>query len=232
MSELDEFMKIDSIDAEVDSSTTEEEEQVEQPDADQEEEESEPLFDKAKTQERFQTLTEHNRELKEQLEEMKARVEEIAASASQRNEEEEESQIPEWFSNVMGENEEAWKGFQGMTSKMKQEAIEAIKNESTQSQREEEKAAQEGMDWVTNQMDSVEETYGQLSKSKKNELMSVVEKYTPTDNEGNLDFVKGYELMQVLGTKKPDTQRKALVDTDGSSRTIDTEGFQGKTVIY
>ena len=43
------------------------------------------------------------------------------------------------------QNEEAWKGFQGLTSKMKQEAIEAIENESTQSQREEEKAAQEGL---------------------------------------------------------------------------------------
>src|ERR1035437_4146319 len=146
MSELDEFMDIDSIDAEeveteMDSSTIETQEEVEEEDI--------PQFDKTKTQERFQTLTEHNRELKEQLEEMKARVEEIAESASQRNEEEEESQIPEWFSNVMGENQEAWNGFQGMTAKMKQEAIEAIKNESSQAQQEETRAAQEGIDWVT-----------------------------------------------------------------------------------
>ena len=229
MSELDEFMKIDSIDAEaveteMDSSTIETQEEVEEEDI--------PQFDKTKTQERFQTLTQHNRELKEKLEEMEARVAEIAESTSQRNEEEESSQIPEWFSNVMGENEEAWQGFQGMTAKMKQEAIEAIKNEGSQERQQEEQAAKEGMDWVTNQMELVEETYGQLSESKRNELMSVVEKYTPTDNEGNLDFVKGYELMQLLGTKKPDTARKALVDTDGSSHTIDTEGFQGKTVIY
>jgi len=203
----------------VDSSTEEQEEE-------QGESAEEPKFDKEKTSERFNILTQHNRELKEKLEEMEAWKMEIEQERSQHNEQEEKSQIPEWFSNVMGENEEAWQGFLGMTEKMQDQVLSKIESQSTQAQREEQENIEQGEKWVSSQLELVKETHGELSESDMNKLMLVVEKYVPSDGDGNLDFLKGYELMKVLNPKSSDT-RKRLTDTENSSRTIDTEGYQG-----
>jgi len=230
---LDEFFQEDSIDADVDSSTTKiEDELVEQPVAEQEEEESEPLFDKAKTQERFQTLTQHNKELKEKLEEMEAKISEIAESNSQRTDEEEQSQIPEWFVELYGDNESAWQKYNQAESEKEERLIEKAQARIEEKKQQEENEASSGLNWVNSQLELVEETHGKLSDSKRNQLMSIVEEYIPTDEDGNLDFIKGYKIMELLGTKKPDTARKSLVDTDNSSRTINDDGFEGKIVNY
>lgn len=222
---LDEILKQGAIDEEVESSTTEEEEE------NVEEEEKTPKFDKKETSERFQVLTQHNKELKAKVEEMEAWKEEIESKLSSKEEEQEQSQIPEWFSSVMGENEEAWKGFMGMTEKMQEKVLSRIQDQTLEERQAEEAEAKAGEEWVDNQLELVKETHGELSKSDLNKLMSVVEKFVPTDENGNLDFLKGYEIMKLMNPTKSDT-RKAIVDTSNSSRTINTDGYQGMVKVY
>lgn len=213
-------------DANLDSST---EKIIEETGAEPEKTEEE--FDKSKTAERFNVLTQHNRELKDELEELRAWREEIETERSQRNENEEQSQIPAWFSDVMGENEAAWKGFQGMTQKMKEETMQAMEQKIEATTNAEKQSLIDADNWVDSQLELVRETYGELNKSDMNKLMSIVEEYEVLDSEGNIDLIKGYKIMQALNEKPSTQHRKSLVDTSYSSRTVDTEP-QGRTFVY
>ena len=230
--DIDEILKKGSIDQE----ESEEPESDSSADEEQEEQgesaaEDEPQFEKRKTADRFQVLTQHNKELKEKLDEMEAWRSQIEEERIQRAEQQEQSEIPQWFSDVMGENEDAWKGFMGMTEKMQDQVLNRISTQQTQAQQEEAQLLKQGEEWVDGQIELVKETYGDLSKSDLNKLMSIVEKYVPTDADGNLDFIKGYELMKALNPK-PDNTRKRLTDTSNSSHTIDGEGYQGLIKVY
>ena len=50
--------------------------------------------------------------------------------------------------------------------------------------------------------------------------MKVMMDYKPSDDEGNLDFKKGYEIMNLLKKKNPEStkQRKEIVNEDSKTK--------------
>ena len=71
--------------------------------------------------------------------------------------------------------------------------------------------------WVGDQVQSLKD---EGLKFDKNELMKVMYDYKPTDDEGNLDFRKGYEIMEVLKKKDPEKTeaRKKIADEGKDSK--------------
>lgn len=112
------------------------------------------------------------------------------------------SEKPTWFTKYFGDDEEAWEGFHGMTEKAKEEAkkeaIEAYKAEQAEAQ----DSVKRANEWVEEQVKELKDSGEDFDK---NALFKVMEKYRPTDAEGNLDFKAGLELLKL---QQPDAKEK------------------------
>ncbi len=118
---------------------------------------------------------------------------------------------PEWFKKVFGDDEEVWSGFQSMTSKAKDEAKKEALQEIEAKQTEAQDTQKRANDWVEEQVSSLKETAGDFDR---NALFKVMEKYKPTDDEGNLDFKAGLEILKLQqpAVKEKSTARRQLAD--------------------
>lgn len=127
-------------------------------------------------------------------------------------------QKPAWFAKYFGDDEEAWQGFQQMTSAAKEEAkaeaIAELKREQETSSRE----SQKWTSWVNEQVTMLEEE-GEMFD--KNALFKVMDEYRPSDDSGNLDFRKGLELLRLKGSKPSNitAKREAGAKATGGART-------------
>jgi len=128
--------------------------------------------------------------------------------------------IPEWFSELYGENEVAWQKYQQHS----QAEREQIKREIIEEQRQEYVRQQEEIQkwdkWVDNEVVTLEEKIGtKLSKSDRNELIKTILDFKPTDANNHYDFDAGYRIMQLNRLQTQAAQddkkqaRKELADT-------------------
>ena len=142
---------------------------------------------------RFKALIDERRETQEELKSLKEEMERIRLS-SQSNQTT-SSQIPDWFSEVWGLNEDAWQKYQKFSSaekqQWKQEAIAEIKAE--QQKLSEENSRWEG--WIEEQLDTLKSEGKQFDR---NEFLKVMVDYKPTNDQGLYDFEKGYDLYTKL----------------------------------
>lgn len=123
---------------------------------------------------------------------------------------------PEWFKKYFGDDDEAWQGFQGMTSTAKEEAKREALQEIETKQTEAQETAKRANEWVEEQVSSLKETEGDFDR---NALFKVMDKYRPTDDQGNLDFKAGLEILrlQPAETKEKSQARRKLADKLNSS---------------
>jgi len=110
------------------------------------------------------------------------------------------SALPQWFVNMYGEDQALFQQFQQQET----ERINAIKESVVKEIEAKEKAKVEAQSkwekWVDDQIGTLVE---EGKKFDKNELFAVLNQYRPTDEQGNLDFRKGYELLELKHSSKP-----------------------------
>lgn len=116
---------------------------------------------------------------------------------------------PAWFAKYFGDDQEAWDGFQQMTKidseAIKAEALAELKREQETSSKE----SQRWQSWVNEQVETLED---EGESFEKNALFKVMDEYRPTDDEGNLDFRRGLELLRYKEANKSsdiEAKRKA-----------------------
>ena len=122
--------------------------------------------------------------------------------------------IPEWFSTLYGDNPEAWKQYsehdKAVREEMKREILEA-QEQKVQEAQEQEKYWNS---WVDAEMGKLE---SKGYKFNRDELAQVMLKTRPTDDKGNLDFEAGYETYIARKGSPVNTQvsqiRKQVGDT-------------------
>lgn len=138
------------------------------------------------------------------FEEMRKTNEELASRLESLEKEKEQATFeqPEFLKKMIGENEEVTKDWQ-----KEKEAIKAeVKQELIREQAEVQKKAAETKaywnNWTLEQLDKV----GAKDENTRNELKKVMADYTPTDEQGNLDYSKGMKLLTDL--KKAQTQQE------------------------
>lgn len=102
--------------------------------------------------------------------------------------------IPQWFSALYGENENAWSAYQTHSSEerrqMKAELIKELKSE----QQRESQETQKWNGWIEEQLTSLKEDGKQFDR---NEFLKFMSDYSPVDKSGNYDFKKGFELYEL-----------------------------------
>lgn len=100
------------------------------------------------------------------------------------------TKVPEWFSTLYGDNQEAWEKY----SEYNKQEREEIKREILEAQQQQVVEAQEQEkywnNWVDTEMGKLE---SKGYKFDREELAQVILKTRPTDEKGNLDFEAGYE---------------------------------------
>jgi len=155
---------------------------------------------------RFKQIIDDNKSLKKTIEDLTSKQNETNEKLSNIDNKE---TIPKWFSELYGDNQSAWEMYNERTQterkQMKQEILSEIKEEQSKATKETDK----WNDWVSDEVQSLKD---EGLKFNENKLMKVVADYRPTDDKGNLDFKKAYDIMQMLGTKKPNTDRKKVAD--------------------
>lgn len=160
---------------------------------------------------RFKEVIEERNELKKQVEELNQKVDEKFASIKNSGKKE----IPSWFSRLYGDDEIAYEEYNKADQIRKEEIKKEIREEFEKAQKKEEEDTKKWVDWVKQ---SVQELKDEGKKFDKNALLKIMTDYKPTDDNGNLDFHRGYEILQAIGKKDSDkiTEKKKIADNAGS----------------
>ena len=182
---------------------------------------------------RFKELVSEKNKFKEEAESLKARMEEIESRLESNDEEDGSIEIPAtpyWFTG----SEEDWKNYylseEKRMSQIEERAVEKAIARIEEKQANQSKEAQTYEKWVEDGLETLKESG---AKFDQNKLLKIMVDYKPSDEEGSLDFNKGYEIYQLLESKdnKGSQERKIIADTKGSSRTVSGEGYEGKIRI-
>lgn len=164
---------------------------------------------------RFKRVIEdRNRERREKRE-LLAQIEQLKRGASSPNPETKTSATkPAWFAKYFGDDDEAWQGFQQMTSAAKEEAKREAIAELKREQETSSKETERWTSWVNEQVQTLEE---EGETFDKNALFKVMDEYRPSDDNGNLDFRKGLELLKLKGTKPSNMAEKRAAAAKATS---------------
>lgn len=184
---------------------------------------------------RFKALIEEKQQLKqtvEQLLPLRDEVERMKNEIQQRGVKETPTQIPSWFSNAFGDNEyvyQEWKNYEEQRSQTEREQIKAeLKQEFQAAAQQRAQEEQRWNNWVDENINSLKE---QGYNFNQNELMKIMMDYTPTDDQGNLSFEKGYKLYERL--KQPNSssskEKKDIASKSISENKPDVKSRDYKT---
>jgi len=169
---------------------------------------------------RWKKIYSENKELKSTVGEMKeklSKLDDIEARLDSREKSQEE--IPSWF----GGDEPAWKAYKVDEESKFEKYRERIESERQQLETKKAADADKWATWVRTSLEEVAEENNldfEKDKTTKNELMDVMNKYSPVDTQGNLDFRKGYDLLKLTkGTAERDKAKakKAAASTADST---------------
>lgn len=116
-------------------------------------------------------------------------------------------EIPEWFTELYGDDPKVWKRYQEGQKSLIEQAKQEIKAEQESERQKVEEEKTQWMTWANSEMDSLTST-GKLKQGDRNELVKTMLKYRPTDEEGNLSFSAGVELMELQQAQKNATTKE------------------------
>lgn len=149
-------------------------------------------------------------ELRQREEEMAIEIEEIRSLATKPQQ---DTNVPEWFKTLYGDNEIAWQQYSEHDAKRTEEIEARVfarqEEERTKKQREEE----HWNNWVETELSKIK---AQEPSVDENKLLAILQEYKPTDINNNFDFQAGLKIYKAL-EGAPDTShsdaRKRLADT-------------------
>lgn len=166
----------------------------------------------------LRTLREEKEQMARSLDELNSFKEEVSEKLSKTDAQ--DSDIPEWFSELYGENQVAWNKYQQHEQAKEAELEERFINRQIQ---EQQKAQEETNHWNKWVEDGINGLVAKGHKFDRNELIKTMLDYRPTDENNNLDFDAGYRILEATKANKdvPDsaksTARKQLADTTTKS---------------
>jgi hypothetical protein len=187
---------------------------------------------------RWKELQEQNDFLKSELENLKNTVgsftPKLEALETQR-EQLKEVKIPKLFTDVYGDDAKAhWEEYrQEIDAQIKAAQLEVYNSIQAEKQAQTEES-QRWNAWMVDSMKRVEQTY-EVSmpegSSDRNEFLKYVLKYKPTDDNGNIDFVLGYELFsQSKEAERSKKSEKNNARKSIAAVTTSEKGAEPKTV--
>ena len=139
---------------------------------------------------RWKQMYEENKALRQDIDDIKGDAEK---DKLQQEERQQSQTIPSWFSAQYGDDSKTWNDYK--TYELSRE--NRIKDDILKGQQEVvEKQQQEASKWTGWVDDQVTTLKDEGKKFDRNELLKLIGDIRPTDEQGNLDFHKGFELLQ------------------------------------
>lgn len=166
----------------------------------------------------LKTLRERDEQTARELEELKAFKEEVSGKLSPSD-----TDIPDWFKELYGENGVAWKKYEAREREREIEIERNIIARQTEAQAKAQEEAKRWNKWVDDEITKLQEEGKQF---ERNELIKTMLDYRPTDEQGNFDFKKGYEIYEALKRKEDPAHsqaRKQIADISTKSSKSDKE---------
>lgn len=141
--------------------------------------------------------------------------------------------IPQEFAAIYGNDENAWKNFQALSKRQQNELLDEVRKELAPLKESiaQTKKQTESEQWADTQWQAFEsdaqvqkelKTIGRtLDNDTQNEIIGVLKKYRPTDEQGNLSIKGGFEIWK--GTVKPVAPKPSVAEKKKLGD-IDTKG--------
>ena len=132
-------------------------------------------------------------------------------------------EIPLWFSEIAGENQEAWNKYRaydaGQRETLRSEIIGEI--QQAESKRVSDQKNQEA--WVDKELQGLQDD-GKVFN--RNELLKIALEYLPTDESGNISFLKAFNILEKT---KAGGQKPIKPISDEKKKIADQTMEKGKT---
>lgn len=156
--------------------------------------------------------------------EAKARDLEARLSALEKNDPVEKS---DFVSSLVGDNDEVETKWALERQRIKEETKRELIQDQLDAQKKEQEQKEYWSKWTADRLAEVEKEFNvdfKADESKKNELSKVMLDYSPTDEQGNLDYKKGMKILTDLNkVKEIEESKKTQVKKDISDATVSKE---------
>ena len=156
---------------------------------------------------------ERENEIKSLREQQEQNARELAELREQ-NSKKEPSEVPDWFRELYGDNEVAYRKYEEHEKARTDEIKVKVLEEQHQAQVQAQAETQKWNSWVEDEIGKLEKEGKQFDK---NEFINTMLAYRPTDENNNFDFQAGYRIYEALKAKEIDPAksqaRKQLADT-------------------
>lgn len=153
--------------------------------------------------------------LKEREEEM---ARELAELKSFREEKKTDDSIPDWFSELYGDNQVAYQKYSEHEARRTEEIEARILARQEEQRTQQTRESEHWQKWVDTEIDKLA---AKGLSFDKNELIQTMLEYRPTDESNNFDFDAGFKIYEAM-KGKPDTARstarKQLADATTVTR--------------
>lgn len=159
-------------------------------------------------------MREENEQLQTRLSEMETRLQGVQQPQAN---EPKQVQIPSWFVKLYGENPEAYEAYQEHVVEERKAIRDGLEREERERAEKYQAETTRWNDWAQKSIETLDEKHGAgLSKDeeRRKDFLGFVLKYKPTDDAGNIDMEKGWELYQIKNAPDPAKAqaRKASAD--------------------
>jgi len=174
-------------------------------------------------QPRFKEVISQNRELKSTIDDLTTSMEELKSGLSDMKSSQPE-QVPQAFIDLYGEGAtaETWAKFKQLLPAMDKESLRReVVDEMKAQAKSEDTSNQKWTDWINSE---VKELKDAGERFDKNALLKVMEDFTPSNEEGNLDFKKGLKILQMQKDDKSEAkaEKKKIAAQTTSESTAET----------
>lgn len=184
--------------------------------------------------ERFKEVINDKNELRQRLEELENTVQQKIVPSN------EDVKIPNWFQKLYGDDRESWQEYQADEKERFNALKQSIVQEQVESQKKYEESVKRWEGYSKDQMQALED---EGKSFDRNELMKVVLDYQPTDAQGNFDFKKAYQILELTKRAEHDPAKSEARKNLAASTTSDNKGesnpkdymtpkdFRGKSIF-
>jgi len=162
------------------------------------------------------------KELVEEKNTYKADLEKLREDTESKFSEMKESQsktgtIPNWFTELYGENDVAWTKYQEQDKTSREEIKREIREEFKQEEETKKDSIKKWEDRIDEQLKELED---EGEKFDRNELKKIMEEKPTYTQSGEFNFREKLELLKLRKSKDPKKvkARKEIVDDDGKSK--------------
>lgn len=175
-------------------------------------------------------------EMREAREEAEHKAQELETRLAALETGNKEVEQPEFLTKMIGENEEVAKDWLKEKATIKEEVKQELIREQADLQRKDVETKKYWLEWTDARFKEVENDFKVNFKSQpslKNELAKVMNDYTPTDEQGNLDYRKGMKLLTDLKkSQNADEDNKVQVKKNIADATVSRETSAQKNKGY